>query len=178
MMGHEHHEDTFVATAHPVGRFVLAIALLAAACVLVWWAGIVAPRLSATASPTDLGAQRGSVTVVVRNEAPVAFELRGLSADYPGIELGPVRVEGHDLSTGSVEVGAGATARVEAQVRVDCRRLRADNPDPGFWYTDELFRFTFGMPIGVERTRTVRVVGALNGLLSYSCAAPPSAPGS
>jgi len=151
-----------VPTGRPVRRFVLVVGVISAVCILVWWVAVFAPRLSVVAARTtpDGGGRGATLAFVLRNEGPIPFDLVGVSADYPGIELAAVQVGGRDLDTGGFRVEG--TVRVEAEVRVDCGRLRGDNPDPALSYTDEQLRVTVRAPAGVERTRTVRAFAAAN----------------
>jgi len=156
-------------TGRPVRRFVLVVGVISAVCIGVWWMAVFAPRLSVVATNTtpDDGGRDATLTFVLRNEGPLPFDLVGESADYPGIELAAVRVGGHDLDTGALRVEG--TVRVEAEVRVDCGRLRGDNPDPAFYSTEEQLRVTVRAPAVVERTRTVRTFSAVNSLTSRTC---------
>jgi len=163
--------ESFVATGHPLRRFLVVLGLLAGSCVALWWAGLAAPRLSAGAGEGrfDTATGRGTLALALHNDGPLAFEVRGFAADYDGIQLNRVRVDGHDVSTGPADVPGGRTVRVEAELTVDCARLRAGSFDPAFWRTDELFRFALEMAIGTERSSHRRVVGTLNPLLSRAC---------
>jgi len=163
--------DSFVATGHPLRHLLVVLGLLASACVALWWTGLAAPRLSVglREGRFDTATGRGTLALALHNGSPLAFEVRGLAADYEGIQLSRVRVDGHDVRAGPADVPGGKTAQVEADLVVDCDRLRAASFDPIFWQTEETFQFTLGMPVGAERGETRRVVGALNPLLSRAC---------
>jgi|GEM_PF-4700281 len=163
---------SFVATGHPLRHFLVALGLLAAGCLALWWAGLAAPRLSAgpREGRFDIATRRATLALALHNDGLLPFELGGLAADYDGIQVDRVRVDGHDVSTGPTQVPGGGTALVEADLTVDCDRLRADTFAPDLLrYTDELLRFSLRMPAGTERSANRRVVGTINPLLSRAC---------
>jgi hypothetical protein len=155
----------FSPTRRPVRRFVSALVLIALACVLLWWAGLLAPRASASllSGSLDRGTPRGTVVVRVRNGGPLPLTVLGVRVDDAGVVVEQVRADGGDVASSPVELGPGQTVRLEVDRAVACQRPRAYGPDPRP-------RVVVRSPVGRQRAVVVR------GLEPLSCFTGPPVP--
>lgn len=153
--------EPFVATQRPVRRFV---AVLAAAFGALWWSGCAAPRISAEAAGirVDPNTGRASTLIELHHDAPASVAVRGLDVDYEGIVLGTYVSEGQDV-TGHLKLQGGTSAVIAVDVDVTCSSARHDvfpSEDPSSEYlTDEILRVVVRTPLGLDRSRTLRVKG-------------------
>ena len=166
--------EPFVATQRPVRRFVAVLAALAVAFGALWWSGYAAPRISAEAAGVrvDPSTGRASTLIKLHNDAPASVTVRGLDVDYEGIVLGTYASEGQDV-TGHLELQGGTSAVIAVDVDVTCPSARHDvfpSEDPSSEYlTDEILRVVLRTPLGLDRSRTMRVKGFLNPLVNQLC---------
>jgi hypothetical protein len=149
---------------HPVRRFVLALATIGGACMVAWWAGLAAPRVTAgRAVLVQDSPSRGGVMVVeLRNDAPLGLDVVRVKVDRdPGVHILTARVDGHDLAAGPARLGGSAAGRLAVRVTVDC-----GTPLPSGTGPSDGLRVTFEPPLGVDRTRGA---GSLAGLVAQAC---------
>ncbi len=167
----------FVPTARPVRRFVAVLAVVAVAFGAWWWSGYAAPRISAKAAGVhvDPATGRASTVLALRNDGPTSVVVRDLGVDYDGITLGRYVRDGQDV-TGRLELPGGTSAEVAVDVEVSCPSARHDvfpGEDPDAAYlTDEYLRVAVRTSLGLDRSRTMRVKGALNPLVAQLCLGP------
>lgn len=75
--------EAFYRSARPIRRFVAIVTAVALVILLVWWAGLANPRITVTPDEGvhELASGRGSLQVELRNDAPLAVELREVTLD-------------------------------------------------------------------------------------------------
>lgn len=113
---YEHEE--FYASRKPVQRFVAALTAVVGMLLLIWWAGLLAPRLSADVSSGrfDSTTRSGSVEIDLRNEGPLPVRIQQVEFNS-GIEVrrATIRdtsldhrpeISGNSTATLSVDYGA------------------------------------------------------------------------
>jgi hypothetical protein len=145
----------YVPPGHPVRRFVVAIAVVAALLAVVWWSGIGRPDLSVqwrTAGPN-------SATLVLTNESRSSLDLHEVSFEDPRLEGETV-----DLPEGSLSGGES----LELVVRYQAICTPAP---PGGYYLP--LRVTAETAIGLERTVNIGNVSTVGNL---ACDASTDAP--
>lgn len=145
------HAPAYAPPGHPVRRFLLGLAVLAAALMALSWSGLIAPRLAVVAerATADTGAGRGTMSLSLRNDGPLGIDVVRVGVADGRVTIGPVRVDGADLARHAARLGGGRTARLELRYAVDCARLRrgSDRPLP--------VKITLRTPIGIEVGHTV-----------------------
>lgn len=90
--------QAFYASHRPVRRFVAALIVAVVAVGLIWWTGLLAPRLTAetSAGQFDLASQTGVLELEIRNETPTPVRIQ--DADLlGGADLQAASVDGEDL---------------------------------------------------------------------------------
>jgi hypothetical protein len=111
----------FVPTGNPVRRFVLALVLSAAACLVLWWSAALSPRLVVSPEQYNLVTHEGVVRVT--NDGPTAVEVDGVRIDPGDTEAIDVQVPecGTPMRLRARTV-LGVTRTVETDGLLNCSR--------------------------------------------------------
>lgn len=110
----------FYASRRPIRRFLVALAVASAALLVVWWAGVFAPRLSADVSSGafDLSSRTGTIELELVNEAPTPVRIHNVDIPMDGFEVSSASVDGRALAVGP-EVGGGSSAVLQVNYRAE-----------------------------------------------------------
>lgn len=137
----------YIPPGHPVRRFVVAIAVVAALLGVAAWSGIGRPHLSIVLIEAD--AERATVTLTNDGRAPL--ELRELSFEDPRLEAETV-----DVPQGSLSGGES----VELVVRF--QSICTPAPSGGYYIP---LRVTARTALGLDRTITAGNVSTIGDLV-------------
>lgn len=112
------HQD-FYASQHPIRRFVAALVLAVAVLALLWWTGLLAPRLSTEGSSGqfDLATQMGVLDVEVRNESPTPVRIKDAGL-LSGATVQGVSIDGQTLDR-APQIAGGSTSILRLEYRSD-----------------------------------------------------------
>lgn len=136
----------YVPPGHPVRRFVVAIAVVAALLGVVWWSGIGNPHL--TIAVIEAGPD--GATLLVTNDGRASLDLRALSFDDP-------RLEGETVDLPRDSISGGASVELAVRFRSLC------TPEPqGGYYVALLV--TAHTAIGLDRTVSISNVSTIGDL--------------
>ncbi len=127
---------TFVPSGNPVRRFVVGVATIAGVFVVLWWTGLVAPRVNlAVDERFDAATNQGEAIVTAQNRGllPATVEppeLRDIWSE-PGADKVIVRRTGVEPGS-EVRVAGGGEVIFTVRFAVDCHRYhRAVNTPQG-----------------------------------------------
>lgn len=111
--------EDFYASRHPVRRFVAVLVAAVLVLLLVWWTGLLAPRLSSDASSGqfDIASRSGILEVDVRNESPTQVRIDDVEVASTAA-LQNVTLKGDPLDSGP-EIPGGSTAVLRLEYRSD-----------------------------------------------------------
>jgi hypothetical protein len=136
----------YVPAGHPVRRFVLGIAVVAALLGAVWWSGIGRPLLRVEVREV----RPDGATVALTNEGRTTIELRAVAFEDPRLDG-----ESVELPTGSLSSGESVDVRVTYSLQC------SPAPDGGYYVP---MRVTARTAVGLERTVTAGGVDSSNGV--------------
>ena len=127
---------TFVPSGNPVRRFVAGVATIAGVFVLLWWTGLVAPRVTlAVDERFDAASNQGEAIVTAQNRGllPATVEPPELRDILSEPSAGTVIVRRTGVEPGSeVRVAGGGEVAFTLRFAVDCDRYhRAVNTPQG-----------------------------------------------
>lgn len=111
--------EDFYASSHPVRRFVAVLIAAALVLLLVWWTGLLAPRLSSDASSGhfDLASRSGVLEVEVRNESLTQVRIQDIEI-VSTAALQSATVDGQHLDVGP-EISGSSTAVLRLEYQAD-----------------------------------------------------------
>lgn len=152
---------TFVPPGHPVRRFVLALAVIGAAAVGLWWSALAAPRISTQGASWqyDSTAGTGTVQFELQNDGPFALQVRSIDLADTQIAITATVAGGVDLATAAANVDRGEVVPVVVAFSAPCSAGPFGRID-----LDYTLRVTVSTAAGIRRTRTVS-----GGSFSGSC---------
>ena len=124
--------EEFYASRRPIRRFIMGLVAMSAALLLVWWAGVFAPRLSAEVSSGqfNLSNGNGSMYVDLVNDAPTPERIETVEIPMDSFTVSGARLDGVAL-TSQGEVGGGSAAMIQLDYRIDgCLRTSPQTAVP------------------------------------------------
>lgn len=127
---------TFVPSGNPVRRFVAGVATIAGVFIVLWWTGLVAPRVNlAVDERFDAATNQGEVIVTAQNRGllPATIEPPELRDILSEPSAGKAIVRRMGVEPGSeVRVAGGGDVTFSLRFAVDCDRYhRAVNTPQG-----------------------------------------------
>lgn len=128
----EYELEEFYASRRPIRRFIMGLVATSAALLLVWWAGVFAPRLSAEVSSGefDLSNGNGSMYLDLVNDAPTPVRIHGVEIPMNSFTVTATTLDGEAL-TADPEVGGGSAAVLQLDYRIDgCLRTSPQTAVP------------------------------------------------
>lgn len=128
----EYAQEEFYASRHPIRRFIMGLVSMSAALLLLWWAGVFAPRLSAevTSGEFDLSNGNGSMSVDLTNDAPTPVRIESVEIPMDSFSVSEATLDGTALASGG-EVGGGSAAVLRLDYTIDgCLRTSPQTAVP------------------------------------------------
>ena len=137
----------YVPSGHPVRRFVVGIALIAALLGAVWWSGI--GRLSLTVEVIETSPE--VATIIVTNSSLTSVDLRNASFEDP-------RLEGESVELSDETLAGGEAIEVTVRFAAACTPT-----PPGGYYVP--LRITAETVLGLDRTVSAGGIATIGDLV-------------
>ena len=111
--------EEFYASRHPVRRFVAALVATTLVLLLVWWTGLVSPRLSSDASTGhyDAASGTGVLQLDLRNESPTPVRIEAVEV-MATAAITAASVDGTPVES-APEIPGTSTAQVRIEYQAD-----------------------------------------------------------
>ena len=111
--------EDFYASRHPIRRFVAVLIVTTLALILVWWTGLLAPRLSSDLSNGhfDPVLHHGVLELDVRNTSPTPVRVHGVDAPSSAA-IRSATLDGQQLKS-RPKISGGGTAVLHIEYQAD-----------------------------------------------------------
>lgn len=111
--------QAFYASHRPVRRFVAALIVAVVVVGLIWWAGLLAPRLTSEVSAGQFNpaSQMGVLELEIRNQTPTPVRIQD-AGFLGGADVQAASVDGQDLDHGP-EIAGRSTSILRLEYRAD-----------------------------------------------------------